>query len=142
MATNGPGTSVLEERHPRWCSGFSFARMEVVGDDDTYEENAIPNRGRKKEVLPLPVDYILKCFKYEEGDDPSLPIVRMDKPRGRKPTRGVDGNYRSIYIQGKLYRVSRTVWALVNGVDIPHGFEIDHRDRNPGGVYYVCMPNF
>lgn len=43
----------------------------------------------------------------------------------------VDRGYMVVKVDYKKYRLHRIVWAMRHGREIPEGYEVDHKDRNP-----------
>ena len=81
----------------------------------------------------LPTQALLKAlFQY----DPATGVMTRKVSRGGKWLGARAGccsrGYWNLVINKKPYRLTKLIWIYVTGSPPPAGFEIDHRDRNPG----------
>jgi HNH endonuclease len=80
----------------------------------------------------LSQEFLLSVFNY----DSNTGVLYWRKPnpydRHNRPGDVAGGleflGYLTVFINGKVYKLSRVAWVMSRG-PIPHGYEVDHRNR-------------
>lgn len=86
-----------------------------------------------RRVNHISMGEVRHLFRYESVSGDLLWSVQQSNraPIGSIAGKAPNGKgYRSVTINGVIYLLHRLVWIYHYG-DIPSGYEIDHKDRNP-----------